>query len=204
MKHDYRNFDRWLLERAKNLPVPMNGQQGWQELLDSTIADGTAVTAAAETIVCPDYNIPAFYMAPGRTLRLYAAGTISTVVTTPGTGIWRVRWGGVGGVQLLATAAQNFHTTAQTLVGWNLIAFLTCRSVGATGSFMSSGVLNCFDELDTTAANLKSAVLGSAGTGSNAAVTVDTTVAKLLSVTFTQSVATGSLICQQRTIEMLN
>jgi hypothetical protein len=180
------------------------GVQGWEEALDAIIADGTAVTAAAETIVCPDFNIPAFYMAPGRVLRIWAAGIISTVVTTPGTGVWRVRWGGVGGVQLLATAAQNFNTAVQTSVGWNITAFIVCRTAGATGTFMSSGQLETFDILDTTSANLKASVMGSAGTGSNAAVTVDTTVAKLLSVTFTQTLTTGSLTCQQRIIEVLN
>lgn len=180
------------------------GAQGWEELLDSTIADGTAVTAAAETIMCPDFNIPAFYMAPGRTLRIYAAGIISTVVTTPGTGVWAVRWGGVGGTLLCKSAVQNFNTAAQTNVGWNMNVYITCRSAGATGAFMSSGELNCFDLLSSTAANLLPAVMGSAGTASNAAVTVDTTTAKLLSCTFTQTVTTGSLTCQQRIIEVLN
>jgi hypothetical protein len=180
------------------------GVQGWEETLDSTTADGTAVTAAAETIACPDFNIPAYYMAPGRTLRIWAMGVVSSVVTTPGTGVWSVRWGGVGGVLLCKSGAQNFHTTAQTNVGWNLWVLVTCRTAGATGTFMSAGELNCFNVLDTTSANLKPAVMGSAGTASNAQVTVDTTAAKLLSVTFTQTVTTGSMTCQQRVIEALN
>ena len=181
------------------------GSQAWTELLDSTVADGTAVTAAAETIICPDFNIPAFYMAVGRTIRIYASGIISTVVTTPGTGVWAVRWGGVGGVMLCKSAAQNFNTAVQTNVGWNMTVYITCRSVGSSGTFMSSGQLNCFDILDSTSTNLKSAVMGVAGTASNAvSAAADTTVAKLLSCTFTQTVATGSLTCQQRIIEVLN
>lgn len=204
-----RILDAWqnpFLDRPYRPPAEHKGGgvQGWEECLDSTVADGTAVTAAAITIICPDFSIPAYYMAPGRVLRVYAAGTISTVVTTPGTGVWGVSWGGVAGVVLAKSSAQAFHTTAQTLAGWNFYVYIICRTAGATGTFMNSGNLNNFNVLETTAANLKPAVLGSAGTNSNAAVTVDTTAAKLLSATFTQTVTTGSLVCQQRIIEVLN
>jgi len=199
LSHLWRSQREWMARTNE-----WGGAQGWEEMLDSIVADGTAVTAAAITIVCPDFNIPAYYMAPGRVLRIYAAGTNNTVVTTPGTGVWGVSWGGVAGVVLAKSAAQGFHTTAQTLDGWNLTVIIVCRTSGATGTFMSSGQLNSFNILDTTSANLKAAVMGSSGPNSNVSVTVDTTIAKLLSVTFTQTVATGSLVCQQRLIEVLN
>lgn len=202
------SIGRFLTKRKEILdafgyPLPA-GSQTWQELNDTIIADGTAVTAAAITIICPDFSIVSNYMQPGRALRIYAAGTISTVVTTPGTGVWGVSWGGVAGVVLAKSAAQVFHTTAQTLAGWNFTVIVQARVQGATGKFMNSGNLNDFNVLETTAANLKPAVMGSAGTNSNAEVTVDTTVAKALSCTFTQTVTTGSLVCQQRLIESLN
>src|SRR6266404_3633867 len=133
-----RLVDAWVNPSDRLPYVPARrvgrGSQGWEELLDSTIADGTAVTAAAATIVCPDFNVPAFYMLPGRTLRIYAAGTISTVITTPGTGVWGVSWGTAGAVVLAKTAAHNFLTTSvTTLAGWNITVYVTCRTAGATG-----------------------------------------------------------------------
>lgn len=186
------------------------GAQTWVELLDSIIADGTQISnTTAETIVCPDFSIPAFYQYPGRTLRIWAFGVNSNVVTTPGTLTMRVRWGGAAGTVLLASAAQGLDTTAHTNALWALQAYLVCRTVGATGTFMSGGVLHVFNLLSSTAANLLPALLGSAGApgaSGNAAVTVDTTIAKLLSVTGQFSVATNptNLTCQQRIIEALN
>src|SRR4051794_13936306 len=67
-----RLFDAWV-NPADDKPYspPRDrmgaGVQSWQEVLESTIVDGTAVTAAAETIVVPDFTIPGNYFAPGRT-----------------------------------------------------------------------------------------------------------------------------------------
>lgn len=186
------------------------GSQGWEETLDTITADGTQISnTVTETIVCPDFNIPAFYMAPGRTLRILAFGVVSNVVTTPGTLILRVRWGGVAGVVLLASAAQGLDTTARTNALWALEAIIVCRTSGATGTFMSGGEMKNINLLSSTAANLLPALLGSAGTplaSGNVAVTVDTTIAKLLSVTAQFSVATSptNLTCQQRLLEVLN
>lgn len=186
------------------------GAQNWVETLDTIIADGTQISnTTTETIICPDFSIPAFYMAPGRTLSLWAFGVNSNVVTTPGTLIIRVRWGGVAGTVLLASAAQGLDTTARTNALWALNAWIVCRTAGATGTFMSGGMWWQINLLSSTASNLLPALLGSAGTplaSGNAAVTVDTTTAKLLSVTAQFSVATNptNLSCQQRIIEVLN
>lgn len=186
------------------------GAQNWVELLDTIIADGTQISnSTTETIICPDFNIPAYYMAPGRTLRIYAAGVMSNVVTTPGTLILRLRWGGVAGTVLLASAAQGLDTTARTNALWSMTAYVVCRTAGATGTFMSFGLMQQINVLSSTAANLLPAMLGSAGTplaSGNAAVTIDSTTAKALSLTAQFSVATSptNITCQQRIIEVLN
>jgi len=190
--------------------VPGLGIQGWEEALDAIIADGTQISnTTTETIVCPDFNIPAYYMQPGRVLRLYAFGVNSNVVTTPGTLILAVRWGGVAGTVLLQSAAQGLDTTARTNALWEMHAYIICRTAGSSGSFMSGGQMSQINLLSSTAANLLPAMLGSAGTplaSGNAAVTVDTTTAKLLSVTGKFSVATSptNLTCQLRILEALN
>lgn len=202
-----RIVDSW---SDPNWRLKGGGVQGWEETLEATIADGTQISnSTTETIVCPDFNIPAYYMAPGRTFRLWAFGVNSNVVTTPGTLTMRVRWGGVAGTLLLASAAQGLDTTARTNALWYLQAYITCRTAGATGTFMSGGIFGQINLLSSTAANLLPAILGSAGTplaSGNAAVTVDTTSAKLLSITGQFSVATSptNLTCQQRIIEVLN
>lgn len=207
-----RPFERIYFKDHKGNLTPAiagAGNQAWVEPLDGIVADGVQISnTVTETIVCPDFNIPAYYMAPGRSLRLWVFGVISNVVTTPGTLIIRVRWGGVAGTVLLASAAQGLDTTARTNALWAAQAVILCRTAGATGTFMSGGIMQNINLLSSTAANLLPALLGSAGTplaSGNAAVTVDTTTAKLLSVTAQFSVATSptNLTCQQRSIEVL-
>jgi hypothetical protein len=185
------------------------GANNWIETLDVLTADGTQISnSASETIICPDFSIPAYYMVPGRTLEIWAFGVMSNVVTTPGTLIMRIRWGGVAGTVLVASGAQGLDTTARTNSLWMLQAFIACRSSGATGTFLSGGLF-WGNVLSSTAANLLPALLGSAGAplaSGNVAVTVDTTAAKLLSVTAQFSVATSptNLTCQQRIIKVIN
>src|SRR6266545_580811 len=116
------------------------GAQNWVETLDGIVADGTQISnSTAETIICPDFNIPAYYMVPGRILGIWASGVCSNVVTTPGTLTLRIRWGGVAGVVLLASAALGLDDAARTNALWNLYARIVCRTAGATGTFMSGG-----------------------------------------------------------------
>ncbi len=133
---------------------------------------------------------------------------MSNVVTTPGTLTMWVRWGGVAGTVLWASAAQGLDTTARTNSLFAALSFVVCRTAGSSGTFESGGIMWC-NVLSSTAANLLPALLGSAGTplaSGNAAVTVDTTTAKLLSCTAKFSVATSptNLTAQQRIIEVLN
>lgn len=185
------------------------GANNWVETLDSITTNGTQISnTVSETIVCPDFSIPAYYMVPNRTIRIVASGVMSNVVTTPGTLTMRVRWGGVAGTVLLASAAQGLDTTARTNSLWMLEAWVVCETAGSSGTFMSTGIF-MGNVLSSTAANLLPALLGSAGAplaSGNVAVTADTTTAKLLSVTAQFSVATSptNLTCQVRLIQVLN
>lgn len=186
------------------------GSQNWVETLDSLTADGTQISnSTAEALMCPDFNVPAYYMAPGRTLEIEAWGVCSNVVTTPGTLTYRLRWGGLSGTVLLASAALGLDTTARTNALWRLVARIVCRSAGASGAVMSTGNVDQYNVLSSSAGNLLPNLLGSAGApaaSGNAAVTVDTTSAKLLSLTAQFSVATSptNLTCQGRIIKTIN
>lgn len=193
-----------------NFSLKGGGVQGWEEALESITADGTQIlTSTTETIICPDFNFPAYYMAAGRTLRIWSFGVMSNIVTTPGTLTMWTRWGGVAGVVLTQSAAQGLDTTARTNSLWMTIVNIVCRSAGSSGSAISGGIL-FGNVLSTTAANLLPALLGSAGAPlANTpitAVTIDTTVAKLLSCTakFSISNSGNNFTCQQRIIEVLN
>jgi hypothetical protein len=208
-RREGRLFDVWTAGDDPPGALRGGGVQGWEECLDATTADGTQVSnTVTETIVCPDFSIPAYYMAPGRVLRLWAFGVMSNVVTTPGTLILAVRWGGVAGTMLMQSAPQNLDTTARTNSLWSLFGYVTCRTAGATGTFLSGGLMDS-NVLASTPANLLPALMGSAGTplaNGNVAVTADTTAAKALSITCKFSVATSptNLVCQSRLIEVLN
>jgi hypothetical protein len=186
------------------------GNQTWYALLDALTANGTQISnTVTETIVCPDYSFAGFYFTPGKTITITAFGVCSNVVTTPGTLTFRVRWGGVSGVVLLASAALGLDTTARTNALWRLQAEITCLTTGVTGSFMSGGNVWVVNVLSSTATNLLPNLLGSAGApnaSGNVAVTGDTTIDKLLSVTAQFSVATSptNLTCQQRLIVECN
>lgn len=204
-----RLFDIWTAEDGPPRFLLGGGSQSWEEPLESTIADGTQISnSSSETICVPDFNVPAYYMAAGRTIRIWASGVMSNVVTTPGTLTMFVRWGGVGGTLLCSTAAQVLDTTARTNSAWAMLAYLTCRTAGSSGTFLTAGIF-WGNVLSSTAANLLPALMGSAGAplaSANAAVSVDTTTAKLLSVTQKFSVATNptNSTCNQRILEVLN
>jgi len=206
----FRKLSEEYLREMRLKGIQGGGAQNWVETLDVLTADGTQISnTTSETIVCPDFNVPAYYMTPGRTLYIWAFGVNSNVVTTPGTLTIRVRWGGVAGTVLLASAAQGLDTTARTNALWQMEAKITCRSAGATGTFLSGGYIQQANLLSSTAANLLPALLGSSGTplaSGNAAVTIDTTTSKLLSVTAQFSVATSptNLTCQQRIVSVIN
>lgn len=169
--------------------APERAQFG--ENLASSIVDATAVSnSTAETILVPDYVIPAGYLTVGSTLRGRVRGVCSNVVTTPGTLIYRVR---VGTTTLSATAvvasrALGLDTTAQTNAPFQLDFEITCRVSGASGTILISGNAFQFNVLASTAANLLPNLLP---VGTNAAQTCNTTVANFLSVSAQFSVATS-------------
>jgi hypothetical protein len=180
--------------------------QTWRQTLYNTIADGTAVTAAAETILVPDYTMPAGFLYPGALLKYTLFGRMSSA-TTPGTFTWRLRWGGVGGTSLAASAALTPDVTAtQTNTAWWAEFYVCCRSVGTAGTAMSWGRCMFNDLEDATSATLAAQLGGQmlAFPDAAAAVTIDTTTAKALSPTITPSLGTGSVQCHHALLESLS
>src|SRR4051794_910629 len=118
-------------------------RQMWEECLTWATASGTAVgNTTTETIVMPNITIPANYMQDGRHLRGRIFGQIGNVVTAQPTVTFRVRWGGVAGTLLAATAAVTTSATAFTAAVFDWEFVIQTRSNGSSGTLYVLGCIN--------------------------------------------------------------
>lgn len=175
--------------------------QSWQETIYTMIGNGPTLTAAAEALMVPDFSIPASYMYPGRVLRATLFGKASNAVTTPGTVTLRCRWGGLAGTVLAASAALTQNVAVQTDKSWWLTFYIQCLTVGSTGTFITFGTAHRGNQAAAAVADMTPDLIPA---NTPAAVTVDTTTAKLLSFTAQPSLATASWTCMQYVLEAMN
>lgn len=174
--------------------------QSWQETLITSQIDGAAITAASATSMLPaaaKYTLPANYFQIGRKLHLKAMGRISSLITTPGTARFDVRFGATvvfdGLAILLDTVA------AHTNVGWWLEAELTCRAIGTSANLMGAGTWICEDILGVPASAPKGCLTAMLPWNSAPAVgnNFDSTTTQVVDLFFTQTAATGSITLHQ-------
>ena len=119
------------LERAGKLPAylqPRASIQSWEETLYVTIASDTAVTAAAETAVTPGFVFPAGYLYPGRVIKITLWGMFSTVITTPGTWIFKLR-AGVGGTTGTTLVTSGTYAPDPTAASTQLTTYVELTTV---------------------------------------------------------------------------
>lgn len=169
-------------------------RQFWSEALAWTTADGTAIAnTTTETIIFPNITIPANYMQDGRVLRVHASGRYS-VTGTP-TLTFALRWGGVSGTILCQSAAVTAGSGV-TAGQWELKFYVQTRSNGATGSLFVQGNGILHEDAAPAAGTVTNYgmvfPMGSAGTATPAAVTVDLTADTALSITADWSAASAS------------
>ena len=106
--------------------------QGFASTLWTAQVDGAALsnTTTATSLLHAGSKYPLFpgyFQSIGQELLIEAAGRISTVVTTPGTLTFDLKFGSV----IVATSgAFTLSTTAKTNVTWKLQWNLTARAVG--------------------------------------------------------------------------
>jgi hypothetical protein len=178
------------------------------ETLVTSQVDGATLTAAAAASMIPaaaKFTLrPNYFDVIGKALRIRAHGRISCAITTPGTARFDVRFGGTVVFDSLAIALAT--PEAYTDKPWFLEVLLTCRAIGATGNLMGVGIWISHNIVGAPATMPKGAL--SAPLPWNAAPAVggnfDTTASQQVDVQFTQTVATGSLICHQYMLESLN
>jgi hypothetical protein len=186
---------------------------GYEELLAPIVVDGTAIaSSSSEARLVPALMIPANYMqpgnAPGRTLRMTARGRGTTIVTTAGTMIIRVRIAAtdiITGTTIMATGAMAADAAVQTATMWSFAGEITTRSVGSAGTVFGMGEASLAWHFKDTAAKQALQYAGSAGSATPAAVTWDMTVGQYLQFTGQWSLATAySIQCHEYLVEALN
>jgi hypothetical protein len=180
----------------------------WAETLITAQVDGTALTAAAAASAIPaaaKFTLPAnFFQRIGQQMAIRASGRITSVITTPGTARFDVRFGAAVVFDSLAILLDS--VAAHTTVGWSLEILLTCRALGASANLMGSGLWTSEDILGVPATAPKGSL--SAVLPWNAAPAVganfDSAASQVVDLFFTQTAATGSMTVHQYSLVSLN
>jgi len=182
--------------------------QGWNETLITATTDGATLTAAAAATALPAQARvtlkPNFFYYIGQQMIVKAAGRISSVITTPGTARFDIRFGASivfdGLAVLLDTVAG--HTTEH----WHLEILMTCRAIGATANLFGQGRWECQDILGTPAGTPRGGIVAMLPWNTAPAVgaNFDSTVSQQVDMFFTQTVATGSMTVHQFSVQAMN
>lgn len=173
--------------------------------------DGTAVTAAAETILAPApvLTLPGNYFAfVDKILWLHGNFILSSPVTTPGTFTFRAKWGTgvVGDTLLMASGACAPDIAVHTNAMGFIDLFLKCTAQGPLNNSLSLAIHGKvhLSSSDVTLA-AQQALYMPAGNAAQAVVTgLDGTIAKTLTLTVQPSLATGSVSLRDAWLMSLN
>jgi hypothetical protein len=171
----------------------------WAALLNSPqqVAAGAAYntsTTLTDVSPAPQLTLPANFLGNGSCFRLIGKGVFSTTGTP--TLLLGFYYGGVAGTALAASAANT--TATATNFQWEIDATVTIRTNGSAGTAWAQGHVL----LGTAAATMSAFTLPGAAP---AAVTVDTTAAKTVTVgaQWGTSSASNTLTCHQFLVESL-
>lgn len=191
-------MDKAAAARWGDLPALQNSSVGWRDMLTPrrvVATSGTQISnTTSETILCPDFTFSADYFEVGDAFKYMILFEQSSVITTPGTQTYRLRFGGVAGTAMATSGAfAPDPTAAATSLSMALEFWFVCRSVGSAGSFMTMGRYTPNDHDDASATTIKGNLdMQMIPTSAPAAVgSLDTTTAKAISPTYTSSVNTS-------------
>ncbi len=185
--------------------------QTWQETIVSGSTDGPTLTAAARASCIPTASkitLPNNFFYIGRKVLFKMSGRISCAVTTPGTARFDICMGSAGTTIVFDSLALNLNVVAKVSVPWYLEVGLLCRAVGSgtTTTFFPMGA-------QFTSEAVVGAPLPTVGGNGSLLIPVatpavgagmDNTVASIIDVFFTQTVATGSLTVHNYQIDAVN
>ena len=118
--------------------------QAWQQTLVTQQAAGTLFNTytAAKTVINPQalLTLPAGFFNIGKMLRIFVAGAISNIVTTPGLMNFQVK---IGAAIVFDTGNIQLNATAHTLLPFWLDLVLTCRAIGNGTNANLMGIGSC-------------------------------------------------------------
>lgn len=185
--------------RFGDLPALQASSVAWRDVLTPRrvlSADGTQIlNTTTETIMVPDFTFAADYFEVGDAFKYTLLFDHSTVITTPGTHTFRLRYGGVAGTAMATSGAFAPDPTAASTEATQMLEYwFVCRSVGSSGSFFTIGRYTPNDFDDASAATLKGNLdmLMIPPSAPAAVSSLDTTAAKAVSPTYQSSVATAT------------
>lgn len=189
---------------------PPTADRSMYEVLRYWITADTSITAAAETIMVPAFNFGNSELQVGSCIKYTLIGSQSFAVTTPGTAIMRMRWGGVAGA-LQATSATLAPTGTQitTTASFALEYWMTVRTVGTAGTLWCQGRWEVPGSLETTPGSttimvtyLKATQIPPTGAAIGAAI--DFTAALGPTPTYQSSVTTANCTTHLAFLELQN
>lgn len=137
------------------------------------VADESAITLATTQKALWPYArtiLPANYWTVGKTVKLTAFGK-ATTDGTAGNYVAGIGYGASDAPTALAAGATVAGTTSQTNITWRFEAYVTCRTIGSSGTLIAHG--QWVPAVAILASTLQPYILPASAP---AAVTVDTTV----------------------------
>jgi hypothetical protein len=170
----------------------------FEQVLNSPLIPGAVVASTAALVditPIPIYSLPANSLMTGMVLRVKAFGRYTTGSTATNCLIG-VYYGGTGGVLLAGTLSTQALTVSLTNAPWELDYTFVVRGIGTSGSVWGKGWV----DLGSSVSAVSHLTIPSTA---NAAVTVDTTVAKAINIGATLSQVTGSptITCDHMVVE---
>lgn len=180
-------------------------RQKWVEplLIDEQNNGANFNNTTTETILFPDYTIPAFFLYDSVHLIYTAMGKISATATPTMT--FALRLGGVTGTILAQSSAITL--AAATDVMWKVEIDIVSRANGAAGSILAMGEVSWGVTIKTTNTPDMMGSAGGSSTNTPAAVgSLDLTANQALSLTgkFGTANASNSVTGMLRRILVLN
>jgi hypothetical protein len=148
------------------------------------VTSTTDQTATAETMHF-FYTLPANAAIVGSTYRITAWGNIDNG-TTPITYTPRIKWGGTAGATLIGLPTILGTTTALTNKDWYLVANVTIRTTGTTGTAVANM------SLSNHTAQTSGAFSQDQATSGATAVTLNTAVTRDFGLSWQMSATTGT------------
>ena len=161
---------------------------------------GTAVTAASTVTLSPSSATAPGYILPGGTLyvgmaiRITASGIMSLSSTTN-----NLTFNTLYGTTVTGSTGALAQIVS-TAPSWFLVALITCRSIGTSGTLWTGGNISGI----TAAAPQSTSRIDSNAFGTPALTTVDTTASSTIALQCILSASTSvSVTCEQFLVELI-